>query len=166
MASPAGRRITPIHACSGPEAGARVGGAPEAEALYAAPMGAFKSLVDKARAKKEELEKQAAQKAAEKAAEVAIERGKQAARAVVTQAGESLSRVGASIEEALFGPDSEAEPEAPEPKRKEEARETPRSEATRAVKRAAPTPAADHARFEREVDEELAALKRKLGKPK
>jgi hypothetical protein len=115
-------------------------------------MSVFKSLRDKVQAKKDELERKAAKKAAEKAAEMALERGKQAARAAVEQAGETLKNAGASIEAALFGPDSEHEPAA-------EARET-RDEARAPAK----TRADDEERLQREVDEELAALKRKLAK--
>jgi hypothetical protein len=123
-------------------------------------MSVFKSLRDKVQAKKDELERKAAQKAAERAAEMALERGKQAARAAVEQAGVTLKNAGASIEAALFGPDSEDAPVEAAPTRRDEdqAHERPRREAQ--VK----TRADDEERLQREVDEELAALKRKLGK--
>lgn len=128
-------------------------------------MGVFKSLVDRVQAKKDELERKAAKKAAEKAAEMAIERGKQAARAAVVQAGETLKSVGSSIEEALFGPDSEE-------KRGEDAHREPRDEGgaeardrdRRRLEAEATACAQDEERLQREVDEELAALKRKLAR--
>lgn len=125
-------------------------------------MGVFKSLVDKVQAKKDELERKAAKKAAEKATELAIERGKQAARAVVDQAGEALKSAGASIEEALFGPESDAPPEAkPEGE--------PRREDTAAASRDRDAEARARvdaeARLQREVDDELAAMKRRMGRP-
>lgn len=120
-------------------------------------MGLFKSILDKAQAKKRELEKKAAQKAAEEAAALAIARGKKAALAAVEQAGKSLKSAGATIEEALFGP--EGEESSAEAKSAPKAKPAPSTTEVAAVK------AAEEARFEREVDEELAALKRRIGKP-
>jgi hypothetical protein len=131
-------------------------------------MSVFKSLLDKAQAKKAELEKKAARKAAEKTAELAIERGKQAALAAVEQAGKSLKSAGATLEEALFGPDSEAargdaeHTEEPVRRATEPAESAPPA---RDVNRARPAPPReDDERFQREVDEELAALKRKIAR--
>jgi len=120
-------------------------------------MSVFKSLSEKVQQKKEELEREAAKKAAQKAAELALARGKEAALAAVAQAGQTLRSAGAVIEEKLFGPDREEAPvEDREPSPDAEPR--PRAQPPR---RAAPPPV-DPERFEREVDEELAALKRKL----
>jgi hypothetical protein len=119
-------------------------------------MSVFKSLAFKVQQKKEELEREAAKKAAQKAAELALSRGKEVARAAVAQAGQTLKTAGAVLEEKLFGPDREDAPrdrDEPAPA----AAPRPRAEPPR---RAAPPP--DPERFEREVDEELAALKRKL----
>jgi hypothetical protein len=124
-------------------------------------MGVFKSLVDRVQAKKDELERKAAKKAAEKATELALERGKQAARAVVDQAGEALKSAGASLEEALFGPESDATPEAKpdaEPRREDVA--PPRDHEGEARARVEA-----EARLQREVDDELAAMKRRMGRP-
>ena len=125
-------------------------------------MSALKSLVDRALAKKDELEKKAARKAAEKAAELAFERGKQAAEAVVEQAGKSLLGAGAMLEEALFGPDGDAQAEGQGEVAAAKGAEPAGGRASRAAKRPAPAPVEDRARFDREVDAELAALKRKI----
>jgi hypothetical protein len=127
-------------------------------------MSALKSLVDKALAKKDELEKKAARKAAEKAAELAFERGKQAAQAVVEQAGKSLLGAGAMLEEALFGPDGDAQAKGQGEVAAAKGAEPAGGLASRAAKRPAPAPepVEDRARFDREVDAELAAMKRKI----
>ncbi len=127
-------------------------------------MSVFKSLIDKVQQKKEELEQEAAKKAARKAAEMAVERGKEVALAAVEQAGRTLRSAGASIEEALFGPESEAEHDddaaAPGPRAGKAGSDRPPSAGPAAARE--PQRAMDQERFEREVDEELAALKRKL----
>jgi hypothetical protein len=132
-------------------------------------MGVLKSLVDEVERKKEELEARAKKKAAKKAAELAVEQGKQAVRAAVEQAGRSLKNAGASLEEALFGPESaeapgeEAERQRPaEGKRPAGAADAGRGRKPQVPPRKEPPTAADAARFDREVDDELAALKRKL----
>lgn len=128
-------------------------------------MSVFKSLVDRVQAKKDELEKKAAKKAAEKATEMAIERGKEAALAAVAQAGETLKSAGASIEEALFGPDSEEQKGEPERAgEREEPAEKARSAERRRPATAPAARAHDEERFQREVDDELAALKRKIAR--
>jgi hypothetical protein len=120
-------------------------------------MGVLRSLVDKAQAKKRELERKAAQKAAEEAATLALARGKRAALAAMEQAGQSLKSAGASIEAALFGPGRGAsgDPEAPAAGGGARAEARPASTEDRA---------AQERRLQREVDEELAAMKRRLGK--
>jgi len=125
-------------------------------------VGRFKSLVDKVQQKKDEIEARAAKKAAEKAAELALARGKEAALAAVEQAGRSLKSAGASIGEALFGAEPDEEKSAPAPSLTEKApRRAEQSPVDRAAKRSA-----DEARLQREVDDELAALKRKLAEEK
>jgi hypothetical protein len=124
-------------------------------------VASLKSLVGKVQKKKEELEREAAKRAASKAAEMAVERGKDMAKAAVTQAGKSLRSAGAFVEEKLFGaePDEDAvvddggerSPD-PEPVRRRAA----------PPKKPEPTAAEKQARFDQEVDDELAALKRKL----
>lgn len=125
---------------------------------YDGRMGVLKSLVDKAQAKKRELEKRAAEKAAEEAAALALARGKKAAREVIEQAGKSIKEAGASIEQALFGRDREG-PEAPANERPKPARVEPRPADTAAAREA------EQRRIDREVDDELAAMKRRLQKP-
>jgi len=125
-------------------------------------VASFKSIVDKVQKKKEELEREAAKRAAAKTAEMAVERGKDMAKAAVAQAGKSLRSAGAFVEERLFGPEpdedaavedhGERSPD-PEPVRRRPAPQ----------KKPEPSAAEKQARFDREVDDELAALKRKLG---
>lgn len=131
-------------------------------------MSVFKSLVERAQAKKDELAKQARRKAAEKAAEAAIERGKEMAKDAVAQAGKALSSAGATIEDALFGPDSEAA-EAKDAKVEKDEKEANAIAARDRLaaerrRRDAADRRADEARIQREVDDELAAMKRRLGK--
>lgn len=139
-------------------------------------MSIFKRLSDSLEKKKDELQR----KAAERAAEIALERGKQAALGAVTSAKKK-------VEEALFG-DGEPESERPAPssrgkskrapasvKPKEKApvakerpatttKERPREslEAIRAS--AAKEKARKEAELERDVDADLAALKKRLAK--
>jgi hypothetical protein len=128
-------------------------------------VASLKSLVGKVQKKKEELEREEAKRAAAKAAEMAVERGKDMAKAAVAQAGKSLRSAGAFVEEKLFGaePDEDADVEEggedggerapdPEPVRRRAA----------APRKPEPSAAEKQARFDQEVDEELAALKRKL----
>jgi hypothetical protein len=106
-------------------------------------MGLFKSLVDKAREKRDELGK----KAAKKAATAALEHGTEAATT-------ALDNVGKAIGKAIFGDSDEKKtsdpPPAPDPFAKQKAAEAARK--------------ARAEQDERDVDDELAALKRKLGK--
>jgi hypothetical protein len=119
-------------------------------------MSVFKSLAEKVHQKKDELEREAAKKAAQKTAELALARGKEVALAAVAQAGHTLKTAGAVLEEKLFGREREDAPrdrDEPAPGAERRSRAEP-------PRRAPPPP--DPERFEREVDEELAALKRKL----
>ena len=120
-------------------------------------MGLLKSLGDKLEEAREELgekleeKKRAAQLAAmEKAAGLALRKGVEAARGAVAETGKR-------IEEALFG-DDEAPPAEAEP-----ARDAPAPNAHPAEPRG-PTAEERSDRFEREVDEELEALKRKVAR--
>src|SRR5215472_16057254 len=127
-------------------------------------MGLFKSAVDKLRGKKDELEK----KAAKKAARVAIEQGAKAARG-------ALDSVGNAIEKAIFGDveggtDDAYEEEAHEEKAKPDpfaalkAAEAKKREEGRREELIAKEPTERQARNEAEIDAELAAMKKRLGK--
>src|SRR5450755_3620786 len=120
-------------------------------------MALFKSLADKIQKKKDELQA----KAAERAAEIAIERGKRAALDAAAGARKK-------IEEALFG-DGEEEEEKPSkkptPKSKREAepakKPPPKDDAVKAAL------AKERARkLEKDVDDDLAALKKRIAKGK
>lgn len=124
-------------------------------------MATFKSLVDKVQKKKDELEREAAKKAATKVAEMAVERGKDMARSAVAQAGRSLRSAGAFVEEKLFGPEP-GEGEEVEARDERSPDPEPLRPRKPAPPKAGPTPAEKQARFDQEVDDELAALKRKL----
>jgi hypothetical protein len=117
-------------------------------------MGLLKSLGDKLEEAREELgekleeKKRAAQLAAmEKAAEVALKKGVAAAQSAVAETSKR-------IEEALFG-DETAE-QAPPPANAASTAPTPAPKAPSAEERAA--------RFDREIDDELEALKRKIAR--
>ena len=128
-------------------------------------MGFWKGLVDKATKKKEELEEEAKRAAARKAADMAIDTGKAAARSAVKNAGKTLDYAGKKLGEALFGPEEEekAPPSAaPDPFAKLKAEEAARKVATQKGKLAAKEREQARARTEREVDDELAALKKKI----
>ena len=135
-------------------------------------MGFWKGLVDKVAQKKEELEEEAKRRASKKAAEMALDTGKAAARSAVKNAGKTLDYAGKKLGEALFGPsdaDDEAEPsvpkEAPDPFAKLKAEEAARKVATQKEKLAAKEREQARAKTEREVDDELAALKKKIRGP-
>jgi len=125
----------------------------QAAGRYTARVGKLSSLLDKVKASRDEL----VRRAAKKAADAAIERAKDAGRS-------ALDSVSDTIEKAIFGnvlpssPDdgrSEAkvtEPPDPFAKLKAREREPP-----------LPPPAPKEARDE-EVEGELAALKKRLGK--
>ena len=126
-------------------------------------MSIFKTLADKARAKKEEMEREAAKKAAE----LAFEQSKKAAKS-------ALERAGKSIENALFGDDEDAPAsDAPPPSSKKPPSRRPKP-APKPAPRAAPKEderalaakrrAEDEAKLDKQVDDDLAALKRKLKK--
>ncbi len=128
-------------------------------------MGFWKELVDKATKKKEELEEEAKKAAARKAADMAIGTGKAAARSAVKNAGKTLDYAGKKLGEALFGPEEEEEAPpsaAPDPFAKLKAEEAARKVATQKEKMAAKEREQARARAEREVDDELAALKKKI----
>ena len=129
-------------------------------------MGFWKGLVDKATKKKAELEEEAKKAAAKKAAEMAIDTGKAAARSAVKNAGKTLDYAGKKLGEALFGPEPEEEAAppsaAPDPFAKLKADEAARKVATQKEKTAANEREQARARTEREVDDELAALKQKI----
>jgi hypothetical protein len=132
-------------------------------------MGVFKSLVDKVQQQKEEIEAEATKLAAKKAAEIAVEQGKQAVFAAVEHAGRSLKSAGASLEDALFGPSSaETSGDGGEPRRAAAVEHVAGpGDAERHRKeplRRDAAPPVDQARFDREIDDELAALKRKLAR--
>lgn len=130
-------------------------------------MSFFRDMADKLLQKKEALEAEARKKATEKATEIALEQGKQAARSAVSRASKAL-------EDALFGddedgpakdsdsPDSEAAAKRPEKAARTAPppTKTPPEDPQLAAKRRAEA----QARIEAEVDDELAALKRKLKK--
>ncbi len=118
-------------------------------------MGLFKSLVDKMRDTRKDLEK--------KAAKAALEQGAKAARSALDSAGDA-------IEKAIFGDDDD--PKRDEPKTKEppdpfaklKADEVAKKERARDDKRRAKERIANDAKLESDVDAELAELKTKLGK--
>ena len=146
-------------------------------------MGFWKGLVDKVAQKKEELEEEAKKRAAKKAAEMALDTGKAAAKAAVKNAGKTLDYAGRKLEEALFGdarsreatPDEDAPPSSskpikkadkpergPDPFAKLKADEVARKERDKEEKTAAKSREESRAKTEREVDDELAALKKKI----
>ncbi len=149
-------------------------------------MSLFKSLADKlarktaeleraALEKKEEIEREAARRAAEKATEVAIAQGKKAARSAVDRASKKLEEVlfgdveeDAATEEAP--PSSRADRKKEREKQRDKAQAEERERKARArreqeqVARAAEAREVAASRIEREVDDELAALKRRLAK--
>ena len=139
-------------------------------------MGFWKGIVDKVAAKKEELEEEAKKRAAKKAAEMALDSGKAAAKAAVRNAGKTLDYAGKKLEEALFGPASEekdsSEAAPPDPfaklKADEAAKQAVAKRGVEAKDRENVENAASRAReearerTEREVDDELAALKKKI----
>ncbi len=146
-------------------------------------MGFWNGLVDKVVQKKEELEDEAKKRAAKKAAEMAMDTGKAAAKAAVKNAGKTLDYAGKKLEEALFGaprsrqatPDEDApsssskptkKPEKPEkgpdPFAKLKADEAARKERHKKEKVATKSREEARAKTEREVDDELAALKKKI----
>ena len=147
-------------------------------APYASRMGFWKGLVDKVAQKKEELEDEAKKRAAKKATEMAIDTGKAAAKAAVKNAGKTLDYAGKKLEEALFGeatPDEDAPPSSskpikkadkpergPDPFAKLKAEEVARKERDKGEKVAAKSRDEARAKTEREVDDELAALKKKI----
>ncbi len=147
-------------------------------APYASSMGFWKGLVDKVAQKKDELEEEAKKRAAKKAAEMAIDSGKAAAKAAVKNAGKTLDYAGKKLEEALFGeatPDDDAPPSSGKPAKKPEksekgpdpfaklkADEAARKERDKEEKAATKSREEARAKTEREVDDELAALKKKI----
>ena len=148
-------------------------------------MGFWKGLVDKVAQKKEELGDEAKKRAAKKATEMAIGTGKAAAKAAVRNAGKTLDYAGKKLEEAIFGevtPDDDEAPasararasrtaasggapkkDPPDPFAKLKAEEAAKKARTAEEKIAARARDEEaRAKSEREVDDELAALKRKI----
>ncbi len=127
-------------------------------------MGLFKSLVDKVKGTQKDLEK--------KAAKMALEQGAKAARSALDLAGDAIER-------AIFGDDdakadskddkdatsaSTKTKDAPDPFAKLKAVEAAKKERAREEKRLAKERVAAEAKREDDVDAELEALKKKLGK--
>ena len=118
-------------------------------------MGVWKSLVDGMREKRDELARRAAKKAA---------------RTAVSSAGKMVDGVSKAIEDAIFGDGDgakadDASPEATtDPFAKLKAAEAEKKEREREEKRLAKERVAAQKKADREVDAELAALKKKLGK--
>ena len=120
-------------------------------------MGLWKSISDRMKAKREELQRRAVRKAAETA---------------LDSAGKAVESAGKAVGRALFGDGSDDEAAAqekapetpPDPFAKLKAREKADKERAREEKRRDEERAAAKARLEKDVDEELAALKKKLGK--
>jgi hypothetical protein len=142
-------------------------------------MSFWKGLVDKVTQKKEELEDEAKKRATKKAAEMALDTGKAAAKAEVRNAGKTLDYAGKKLEAALFGeattdddaPSSSqrAAEKAPDPfaklKADEAARKAAAKERDKDEKAAARAREEARAKTEREVDDELAALRKKIRGP-
>ena len=111
-------------------------------------MGSWKSLFDRVKEKKDELQRKAVKKAA---------------RTAIDSAGKAVERV-------LFGKldddedEKAAEPEKPDPFAKLKAAEAEKKEREREEKRRTKERAAEKEQLERDVDADLAELKKKLGK--
>lgn len=118
-------------------------------------MGLFKSLVDKMRDARKDLEK--------RAAKAALEQGAKAAKSALDSAGDA-------IEKAIFGVDDDGKRDErksnapPDPFAKLKADEVAKKERARDDKRRAKERIADDAKLDDDVDAELAELKKKLGK--
>jgi exonuclease VII large subunit len=117
-------------------------------------MGVWKSFVDRMKDKREELQRKAVKKAAQTA---------------LDSAGKAVDLAGKAVERALFGnldDDDDAKkgaPPPPDPFAKLKAREAERKEQEREEKRRAKEAKARELRLEKEVDSDLAALKKRLG---
>ncbi len=139
-------------------------------------MGLWDKLKDRAEKKKAELEK----KAMERAADMALQKTKDTAK-------NALDSMGKSIENAIFGPDSDKKadddeaPESSEPgnrskssknksseskssKSKSDAPPKPKEPLTRDYDKFVKDRAQKEADLEKAVDDDLAALKKRLGK--
>jgi hypothetical protein len=117
-------------------------------------MGLFKSILDKVRDKKDELQKAAAKKAAR----IAVDQSAKAAKGALNSAGKA-------IEKALFGNAEEEHPheeEKPDPFAQLKASEAEKKRRDREEKLHAAERAEEQAKAEKEIDAELAALKKKL----
>ncbi len=126
----------------------------------------------------DDLKKRVTDKVAERAADIAAERSKAAAKAFAKESLASAKGLGKRIEEELFGPSPEEEPppasertaratrerEAGELLRGAAARNAEREASARQAELAAAARVEKAAKVEREVDDELAALKARLGK--
>jgi hypothetical protein len=120
-------------------------------------MGLLKSLADRARAKREDLQR----RAAKKAAKVALDSTARAARG-------ALDSIGDALEKAMFGEAAKPEADeadragAPEPPPPDPFAKLKAAEAERAARKRA-RGLSDEAR-DAEVDAELSAMKKRLGK--
>ena len=128
-------------------------------------MSIFKSLVDRVKEKKDELQREALKRAAKgtlKAAGSAVE-------GTVDRAGKALERVIFGDEVGGEPKDAEAEGEGaaearPDPFAKQKAAEVERSARKHEEERRSKERALREKKLDAEVDEELAALKKRLGK--
>jgi hypothetical protein len=117
-------------------------------------MSIWKSWVERMRDTRDELARKAAKKAA---------------RAALDTAGKAAGSAGKAIERALFGDErvSAKKPEeapAPDPFARVKAAEAERKERERADRQRAKERAAGEKKRDDDVDAELAAMKKKLGK--
>ncbi|WP_146645819.1 hypothetical protein [Labilithrix luteola] len=107
------------------------------------------------------------QKAAKHAAEVAVDQAKKRARNAAQDAKGAAQEAGKRLGDFLFGEEEEA-PSTSEPKSREAVEASKKWEEAKARiearERAEKASSEAKARIEREVDRDLEALKRKLGK--
>ncbi len=124
-------------------------------------MGVFKSIVDKANKKKDEL----AQKAAKQAAKTALEQSAKAALGAIDATGRAIEKAlfGKEDEEGAKSADSVPKPPAPDPFAKLKAAEALKRDREKQSVKA--VTASKVEADEREIDAELAALKKRLAKP-
>jgi hypothetical protein len=125
-------------------------------------MGVFKSLVDKAKQKKDEL----ARKAAKQAAKTALEQSAKAAMGAIDSTGRAIEKAlfGDTEEESAKSEDAaalDAKEAKPDPFAKLKAAEVAKREREADAARAGR--AARLEAEDKEIDAELAALKKKLG---
>ncbi len=129
-------------------------------------MAGFKSLVDKAKKKKDEL----AREAAKKAAKAAVRQGAEAALGAIDATGRAIEKaIFGDVMDGAAGKEKEgrgraSEPPSPAAPPDPFARLKAAEAAKRDEERAQTERAAQRARDERDIDDELAALKKRLGK--